>query len=88
MKWRELNMKKIDYILMDLSLQMKIHFLKFLYFFMFRDCKQCRSFCLTCKQFDECTEATIEPATDEEIRNTIKVMNAISWNSYSTRKHL
>nr|DAL97635.1 MAG TPA: hypothetical protein [Inoviridae sp.] len=24
---------------------------------MFRDCKQCKSFCLTCKQFDECTKS-------------------------------
>ena len=51
-------MHKIDYILMDLSLQAKILFTKFLYYFMFRDCKQCKAFCPTCKQFTECTEAT------------------------------
>ena len=51
-------MHKIDYILMDLGLQMKVLFIKFLYFFMFRDCKQCKAFCPTCKQFTECTEVT------------------------------
>ena len=50
-------MNKLDYLLMDLSLFLKVHFLKFLYYFMFRDCKQCKSFCPTCKQFTECTEA-------------------------------
>lgn len=51
-------MNKLDYILMDLGLQMKIRFIRILYFFMFRDCKQCKSFCLTCKQFEECMETT------------------------------
>ena len=48
----------VDKFLMDLTLQLKIHFLKFLYYFMMRDCKECKSFCLTCKQWDECMEAT------------------------------
>lgn len=50
-------MNKLDYALMDLGLQVKILFSKFLYYFMFRDCKQCKAFCPTCKQFTECTEA-------------------------------
>lgn len=53
-------MNKLDYLLMDLFLFLKVHFLKFLYYFMFRDCKQCKSFCLTCKQFDECTKSVIQ----------------------------
>ena len=40
-------MNKLDYALMGLGLQVKILFSKFLYYFMFRDCKQ----------FTECTEA-------------------------------
>ena len=50
-------MNKIDNALMTLCRQVEYHFNKFLYYFMFRDCKQCKAFCPTCKQFTECTEA-------------------------------
>lgn len=49
-------MKKIDKLAMTLSLQLEYHFNKFLYYFMFRDCKSCKSFCLACKDFDNCME--------------------------------
>ena len=49
-------MNKIDKLAMTLSRQLEYHFYKFLYFFMFRDCKNCKSFCLTCKEFDKCME--------------------------------
>lgn len=49
-------MNKIDKALMTLSRQVEYHFYKFLYYFMFRDIKNCTGFCLTCKDFDNCME--------------------------------
>ena len=51
-------MNKLDYMVMDFTLRLKILFIKFLYYFMFRDCKQCKAFCPTCKQFNECVKTT------------------------------
>ena len=70
-------MNKLDYLLMDLSLFLKVHFLKFLYYFMFRDCKQCKSFCLTCKQFDECTKS---------VKQTYKLKQPKKMNTVSNNK--
>ena len=53
---RKPKLNKIDKLAMTLSRQLEYHFYKFLYFFMFRDCKNCKSFCLTCKEFDKCME--------------------------------
>ncbi|VUX19332.1 Uncharacterised protein [Blautia obeum] len=47
---------KIDKFMMTLSRQLEYHFNKFLYYFMFRDIKNCKQFCPTCKYFDECME--------------------------------
>ena len=49
-------MNKIDNALMTLCRQAEYHFSKFLYYFMFRDIKNCKGFCPTCKYFDECME--------------------------------
>ena len=49
-------MNKIDNALMTLFRQVEYHFKQFLYYFMFRDIKNCKGFCPTCKYFDECME--------------------------------
>ena len=49
-------MNKIDRLMMTLSRQQEYHLNKLFYYFMFRDCKNCKSFCLTCKDFDKCME--------------------------------
>lgn len=49
-------MNRIDKLYMDLGLKATIYFQKFLYFFMFRNFKECKGFCLTCNQkhFEDC----------------------------------
>lgn len=49
-------MHKIDYYLMDLQRRFLTLFYKFLYFFMFRKYKNCKSFCPKCQYFDKCME--------------------------------
>lgn len=49
-------MYKIDKFMMTLCRQLEYHFNKFLYYFMFRDIKNCKQFCPTCEYFDECME--------------------------------
>lgn len=51
-------MNKIDQIMMTGCRQLTYHFNKLLYYFMFRNYKNCKSFCLTCKDFDACLEST------------------------------
>ena len=54
-------MNKIDRLMMTLSRQLEYHLNKLFYYFMFRDCKNCKSFCLTCKDFDKCMETVKHP---------------------------
>ena len=49
-------MWKLDLLLMNLSKRMTYRFEKFLYFFMFRDFKNCREFCPTCRMYEQCVE--------------------------------
>lgn len=51
-------MNKIDKILMTLSRVLKYRFEMLLYFFMFKDYKDCNQFCPTCKYYKECVETT------------------------------
>ena len=51
-------MNQIDKIMMNGFRQLEYHLNKLFYYFMFRDCKNCRSFCFTCKDFDSCMETT------------------------------
>lgn len=51
-------MNRLDKIIMTGLSRTEYLFYKFLYYFMFRDCKNCNSFCLTCKEFDKCMENT------------------------------
>lgn len=57
---------------MDLGLQAKILFIKFLYYFMFRECKQCKAFCPTCKEFDGCMEAVKRTYKAKHAKDTAK----------------
>lgn len=50
-------MWRIDNFLMTLQRHFLTLFYKFIYFFMFRKYKSCRSFCLHCKDFDACMES-------------------------------
>ena len=49
-------MHTIDNMIATLFRQIEYHLNKFFYYFMFRDVKNCKQFCFTCKQFDECME--------------------------------